>query len=214
MQFFLFSKLPFDVIDPIGLIECYCFQSDFYANYDTIPNKKIESVNSIGARIDKKLLSECSKITDDTKDLQIFHFDIDTFLKQKDGNIDSNIRILSDEVIRRLTQLNGIGLSTATKILHTLYPNIIPIIDNTLKKEYKDEINSFWKEDDYYQILSDYFKNLKDENNWRNICQLHELLSSSGLILSKIRVFDIIWWSYLKSKRLRLEQKINWSTIK
>jgi hypothetical protein len=214
MQFLLFSKLPFEVIDSVGLIECYCFQTNFYANYDSIPKRKIEDVNNIGARIPTVLLPECKKITEATNDLPIFRFTIDTFLGQPDEYIDGHIRMLNDEVLQRLTQIKGISLSTATKILHTLYPDIIPIIDNTLKEKYKNEVNYRWMGNDYFQIISDYFKNLKIETNWVNICQLHDVVTKSGLILSKIRIFDIIWWSYLKSKNRIQGKVINWSSIK
>jgi hypothetical protein len=216
MDFLLFSKLPFEVKNPEMLIECYCFQTNFYSSYDAIATarkRKIEDVNNIGARIPTELLPKCTEIINRTKDLQIFNFIIDTFLGQKDEDADSYIRALHVEVIQKLTRLNGIRLSTATKILHTLYPGIIPIIDNTLQKKYK-ELNPGWMENDYFQILSDYYKNLKIETNWINICQLNSALSETGLVLSKIRIFDIIWWSYLKSQNPIQGKIIKWASIK
>jgi hypothetical protein len=212
MKFLLFSKLPFEIVDPVGLIENYCFQTNFYANYDAIPKRKIEDVNNIGARIPIALLPQCTEIIKASNNLQIFHFNIDSFLRQSGESIDGHVRILV-EVIQRLTQLIGIQLSTATKILHTLYPNVIPIIDNSLKKKYKNDVNCQWIENDYFSILSDYYKNLRIDSNYANICQLYGLLFKSGLILSKIRIFDIIWWSYLKSKNPIQGKVINWSSI-
>jgi hypothetical protein len=55
MKFFLFSKISFEIPDPIALIECYCYQNDFYAKYDLMEDKKIEDVNKIGARIKKEV---------------------------------------------------------------------------------------------------------------------------------------------------------------
>ena len=217
MHFLLFSKLPFEVIDPVGLIECYCFQTNFYANYDAIDNvrkRKLEDVNNIGARIPTTLLPECNKIIEATKRLQIFSFDIDKFLGKQDKDIEIHVSMLDKEVLQKLTLLNGIRLSTATKILHTLYPSIIPIIDNTLQKKYKDEVNYQWMYNEYFQILSDYFKNLKLETNWTNICQVYDVLSKNGLVLNKIRIFDIIWWSYLRSKNPIQGKIVNWSSIK
>jgi len=66
MKFFLFSKIPFEIPDPIALIECYCYQNDIYSKYDLLGDKKIEDVNKIGARIKKEVLSECKKITERT----------------------------------------------------------------------------------------------------------------------------------------------------
>jgi len=59
MKFLLFSKISFEISDPIALIECYCYKNDFYAKYDLLKNRKVEDVNKIGARIKKELLSEC-----------------------------------------------------------------------------------------------------------------------------------------------------------
>jgi len=216
MDFLLFSRVQFEITDPEMLIECYCFQTNFYNSYDaiaTVRKRKIEDVNNIGARIPTELLPKCTEIINRTKDLQIFNFIIDTFLEQKDEDVDSCIRLLDEKVIQPLTQLNGIRLSTATKILHTLYPSIIPIIDNTLQKKYK-ELNPKWMENNYFQILSDYCKNLKIETNWNNICQLYGILSKRGLVLSKIRIFDIIWWSYLKSQNPVHGKIVKWSSIK
>ena len=64
MKFFLFSKMPFEISEPIALIECYCYQNDFYAKYDLFlehRDRKIEDVNKIGARIKKEVLLECKK---------------------------------------------------------------------------------------------------------------------------------------------------------
>ena len=77
MKFYLFSKISFEIPDPIALIECYCYQNDFYTKYDLIlehRDKKIEDVNKIGARIKKEVLSECKKITESTKSLSMFKY--------------------------------------------------------------------------------------------------------------------------------------------
>ena len=53
MKFRLFSK-TFEVVDPIALIECYCFQSNFYVNFDLVNHEKggqVNNVNAIGARM-------------------------------------------------------------------------------------------------------------------------------------------------------------------
>jgi len=59
MKFILFSKIKFEIPEPIALIECYCYQNDFYSKYDLLEDKKIEDVNKIGARIKKEVLLEC-----------------------------------------------------------------------------------------------------------------------------------------------------------
>jgi len=48
MKFFLFSKISFEIPNPVALIECYCYQNDFYTKYDLIlahRDKKIEDVS-------------------------------------------------------------------------------------------------------------------------------------------------------------------------
>jgi len=128
VKFLLFSKIPFEVSHPVALIESYCFQNDFYKNYDFLlveRKREVKDVNKIGARIEK------------------------------------------------------------------------------------------WMEEHSNQILIDYYKNLRESDNLRNLTQISETISGNNLLgLTKVRIFDILWWSYLKAKRLRQEKNINWSTIK
>ena len=88
MKFFLFSKIPFEIPEPIALIECYCYQNDFYSKYDLLEDKKIEDVNKIGARIKKEILLECKTITERTKSVNIFQYNLEQFLNlgEKDRN--------------------------------------------------------------------------------------------------------------------------------
>jgi len=214
MKFSLFSKVPFEVSDPIALIECYCFQSDFYANYDLKNYKcrKIENVNLIGARISGKLLKECCKeIVEKPDNLRLFeNKQLDKFLELSEKARNEWVTEITIKVIDKLLRIKGIGLSKATKVLHTLYPKIIPMIDDALQNQYKNEINAHWTEKQSDQILIDYYNNLKYDDNWQNLNIIFTKISNNLPALTKVRVFDIIWWSYLKSKKL----KINWYTIK
>jgi len=219
MRFFLFSKISFEVSHPIALIESYCFQSDFYANYDlpNYRNRSIENVNKIGARIEREeTLRECKDITKETKDLAIFKYvfkyDLDKFLELDDETRNRYINEFYDKVIRKLMEVKGIGLPKATKVLHTLYPEIIPMIDNALQDEYKDKIKSDWTEEQSGKILIDYYNNLKKGDNWQNLNIIFKKTSSNLPALTKVRIFDIIWWSYLKSKSKKL--RVSWYTIK
>jgi len=112
-------------------------------------------------------------------------------------------------------KINGIALSTTTKILHTLYPKIIPMIDNPLQKKYREVINNVWTEKRADEIFIDFYKNLQIESNRKNINYIFNKLSENNIQhLSKIRIFDILWWSYLKAEKLRKEREINWTTIR
>ena len=71
MRFILFSEISFEVSHPIVLIESYCFQNDFYSNYDLLGNRKIEDVNKIGARINQDLLQQCKTIVENYNNLKI-----------------------------------------------------------------------------------------------------------------------------------------------
>ena len=217
MKFLLFSKIPFEVSHPVALIESYCFQSDFYKNYDFLlveRKREVTDVNKIGARIEKRLLPKCEAVTESTKNLRIFKYGLDSFLELDDKTRSAYIHELDEKVIAELLQIKTIGLSKATKILHTLYPKVIPILDDNLQREYK-EINPQWMEKHSNQILIDYYKNLREGDNLRNLTQISETISRNNLLgLTKVRIFDILWWSYLKAKRLRQEKNINWSTIK
>jgi len=220
MKFSLFSKILFEVTDPVALIESYCFQSDFYKNYDLLllkGKRKVEDVNKIGARIKGDPLSNCKTVTEGAQGLPIFQYDkygLDSFLELDDKTRSAYIHELDEKVIAELLQIKTIGLSKATKILHTLHPEVIPILDDNLQREYKG-INPQWTKEQSNQILIDYYKNLREGDNLRNLTQISETISENNLVcLTKVRIFDILWWSYLKAKKLRWGKKINWSTIK
>jgi len=214
MRFLLFSKISFEIPDPIALIECYCYQNDFYSKYDLLEDKKIKDVNKIGARIKKEVLFECKKITEGTKSLSIFKYNLEQFLSLEEKDRDEQIKELNDFFIQKLLKINGIGLSTTTKILHTLYPKIIPMIDNPLQNKYREKINNVWTEKRADEIFIDFYKNLQIESNRENLNYIFDkLLENNIQHLSKIRIFDILWWSYLKAEKLREEKGIDWTSI-
>jgi hypothetical protein len=215
MKFILFSKIIFEIPDPIALIECYCYQNDFYSKYDLLEDKKIEDVNKIGARIKKDVLLKCKKITERTNNLSIFKYNLEQFLDLEEKKRNGHIKELNESVIQKLLKINGIGLSTTTKILHTLYPKIIPMIDNPLQKKYREKINNVWTQKRADVIFIDFYNNLKMGSNRENLNYIfNRLLEKNIKHLSKIRIFDILWWSYLKAEKLREEIGINWNTIK
>lgn len=215
MKFFLFSKISFEIPDPIALIECYCYQNDFYSKYDLPEDKKIEDVNKIGARIKKEVLFECKVITESTKNLNIFKYNLEQFLSLEEKDRNEQIKELNEFVIQRLLKINGIALSTTTKILHTLYPKIIPMIDNPLQNKYREKINNVWTQKRADVIFIDFYNNLKIESNRKNLNYIFDKIFKNNLeSLSRIRIFDILWWSYLKAERLKEEKGIKWNTIK
>ena len=218
MKFFLFSKISFEIPDPIALIECYCYQNDFYAKYDFLlenRDRKIEDANKIGARIKKDVLLKCKKITERTKSVTIFKYNLEQFLSLDEKDRSEYIKELNESVIQELLKINGIGLSTTTKILHTLYPKIIPMIDSLLQKKYRQVINDGWTENKSDEIFIDFYKNLQIESNRKNLNYIFDkLLENNIQYLTKIRIFDILWWSYLKAEKLSEEREINWSTIR
>ncbi len=218
MKFFLFAKISFEIPEPIALIECYCYQNDFYAKYDLLlehKDKKIEEVNKIGARIKKEVLLECKIITERTKSVNIFKYNLEQFLSLEEKDRNEQIKELNEFVIQKLLKINGIALSASTKILHTLYPKIIPIIDSLLQKKYRQVINDGWTEKRADEIFIDFYKNLKMGSNRENLNYIFKEVSKNNLKnLSRIRIFDILWWSYLKAEKLGEDKGINWSTIK
>jgi hypothetical protein len=215
MKFFLFLKISFEIPEPIALIECYCYQNDFYSKYDLLEDKKIENVNKIGARIKKEVLLECKTITERTKSVNIFRYNLEYFLDLEEKKRSEYIEELNDFVIQKLLKIKGIALSTTTKILHTLYPKIIPMIDNPLQNKYREKINNVWIEKRADEIFIDFYKNLKIESNRKNLNYIFNEVSKNNLKnLSRIRIFDILWWSYLKAEKLREEKGVKWATIK
>ena len=105
-------------------------------------------------------------------------------------------------------------MSTTTKILHTLYPKVIPMIDNPLQNKYKKIINKYWTKKEADEIFIDFYNNLKIESNRENLNIIFNEISKNNLRnLSRIRIFDIFWWSYLRAERLKKEQGIKWASI-
>jgi len=214
MKFLLFSKISFSISNPIALIESYCFQSNFYLNFDLKENKTIDDVNKIGARIKREALIKCKDVVNTKRSLNIFNHDLDSLLSLSEETRNSYIDELGKKMLKELLEISGIGFSKASKVLHTLYPEIMPMIDKPLQDLYKNKINPNWSEDQPNQIFIDYYHNLKEETNRENLNKIYSIFNENNIPgLTKVRIFDILWWSYLKAKRLRDEKNINWSTI-
>jgi hypothetical protein len=145
----------------------------------------------------------------------MFKYDLDQFLNLTEKTRIKHIKELDAKVIQKLLRFKGIGLSRATKVLHTLYPKIIPMIDKQLQQEYRRKINQGWTQEQAFQILIDYYNNFIKGDNRQNLNKLSENLKQNKIkCLTKIRIFDILWWSYLKAKKLSEKEDINWSVIK
>jgi hypothetical protein len=214
MKFYLFSKIEFEVPDSISLIECYCYQSDFYSRYDVIENRRIEDVNKIGARVTSGAISKCKLVVEGTRELEIFQDTLDRFLDLDRKEREKQIKELNDVVFQELFKIDGIRFSTVTKILHTIYPEIIPMIDNPLQNKYKNKINSSWTSENTDEILIDFYQNLNIEDNRKNLTMISAEPAKMNLkLLTKIRIFDILWWSYLKAERLKNKRGIKWTSI-
>jgi len=206
LNFKLFSKIKFSVHNPILLIEAYCIQSNFYVNYDIIRNKNISYVNKIGGKINEIVLKNCSEVIDDS-DVKITSYTLDSFQKLENKEKKELVKELDTEIVKKLLSIKGIRLSKVTKILHTLFPEICPMIDNPLQQIYKKQINNSWKAESLEKLLIQFYENLANVENKDNINRLHRELTH--LNLTKIRIFDIIWWSYLKSRDPK-RKEISW----
>lgn len=212
MIFTLFKDREFEVDYPEALIEAYCFQGDFFGDYD-LKRRRDESsyasVGSIGARVKNEALQECIRLIRSHKNLGIFGLSLDSFLNK---TADEKGRYILElhELATELDDIPGIGLSKATKILHTRYPEIIPMIDNPLQDEY-GTLRPQWKEGDWHHLFIDYYDNFLVGKTYSNLCNVHS--GVSYLNLTKVRVFDILWWSFLKSKN-ETYAGIKWKTIR
>ena len=221
MKLQLFRKIDFTIADPIALVEAFCFQSDFYANYDAVPvhKRKIEHVNKIGARIDKELLPKAWTVVKEASGLKLFEYDdsLYRFLRLDSERMREVVDEFNEKAVKRLLT-KGIGLSKATKILHTFHPVTVPMIDNPLQKLYSNYINNEWDEGEP-EIFVDYYNNFRESFTWTNLKLISQKLRPTGLALTEVRVFDILWWSCLKSinlnKRLDEENRktIDWRTL-
>ena len=87
-------------------------------------------------------------------------------------------------------------------------------MDNPLQNKYREKINNVWTEKRADEIFIDFYKNLQIESNRKNLNHIFKEIPKNNLNnLSRIRIFDILWWSYLKAEKLREEKGINWNTI-
>ena len=80
------------------------------------------------------------------------------------------------------------------------------MIDNPLQEEYQKKINEKWREGDP-DIFIDYYDNLKNGDNWENLNAVFEAVSKKNFGLTKVRVFDILWWLYLRAKELKDQRR-------
>jgi hypothetical protein len=88
------------------------------------------------------------------------------------------------------------------------------MIDNPLQKKYKEIINRSWNPLKADEILIDFYNNLKIESNVKNLDIIFKDLTKINLKhLTRIRNFDILWWSYLKAERLKSIKGICWTSI-
>jgi len=89
------------------------------------------------------------------------------------------------------------------------------MIDNPLQNKYREKINNVWTQKRAEVIFIDFYNNLKIESNRKNLNYLFNEVTKNNLKnLSRVRIFDILWWSYLKAEKLREEREINWTTIR
>jgi hypothetical protein len=210
--FTLFRNRVFEVDYPEVLIEAYCFQSDFFVEYDLKRKRddsSYDSVGRIGARTQNDVLEKCKKLIKNHRNLGIFSLDLDSFLEKTSEEKD-RLTLELHELAKELDDIPGIGFSKTTKILHTRYPEIIPMIDNPLQDEYSS-LRPQWKEEDWHQLFNDYYDNFLVKETFSNLCKVHS--NVSFLNLTKVRVFDILWWSFLKSKNQE-HKDIPWRTIR
>ncbi len=88
------------------------------------------------------------------------------------------------------------------------------MIDSLLQNKYREKIDKQWTENKSNEIFIDFYKNLQIESNRKNLNYIFKEVSKNNLKnLSRIRIFDILWWSYLKAKKLGEDEGINWNTI-
>ena len=69
-------------------------------------------------------------------------------------------------------------------------------MDNPLQNKYHEKINNVWTEKRADEIFIDFYKNLQIESNRQSLNYIFKEISKNNLKnLSRIRIFDILWWS-------------------
>jgi len=120
-----------------------------------------------------------------------------------------------ETTITSLTEINGLGLSTATKLLHPINRDI-PILDSLVQKVYMEKgkpaiceiLNKYF---DDYQNNSEFFDKVRSENftvsgeinkESKNLIKINKNKNEVTLIIPKditdVRIFDIFLWLFGK----------------
>jgi len=134
--------------NPLNLVRAFILLDGSVKNYDlkkindNVKDAKDLSYN-IGVRKSTKKLDDCLMKNKKTiyKLLNNFN-EKDELLDLSNEKWNKNKKILI-EVIKNLVEPvgNGVGIATATKILHKLRPGIVPIIDSKVCKLYLKKTN-------------------------------------------------------------------------
>ena len=116
-----------------------------------------------------------------------------------------------ETTITSLTEINGLGLSTATKLLHPINRDI-PILDSLVQKVYMEKgkpaiceiLNKYF---DDYQNNSEFFDKVRSENftvsgeinkESKNLIKINKNKNEVTLTIPKditnVRIFDIFLW--------------------
>jgi hypothetical protein len=191
--------------DPESRIREYC-EIEVYFGYDDkhsvdniITQSDIDAANELYAMIDLYFKGTSRRILDKSSSLapllsSIPHQPIDGFKDNEWSEIKKKIV----PVLKAMTSIYGVGVPTATKILHLKRPQLFPVLDAYVVQFLTGKpLTSSPRDIDLalkcLDITREIIVSQQDEFN-----QLWSRLSNLPIELSIVRLFDILCWSTYK----------------
>ena len=102
------------------------------------------------------------------------------------------------QLFRIFTEINGVKLARATKILHKKRPQLIPILDSVIQKYVREVPNdSSLETEDYAKFATSCCKiiqnDLKNNHNALSTIRIY-VRETDGIELTRLRILDILLW--------------------
>lgn len=194
MHLYLPGGEKYSITESIALINKYSRATialyDFSNKgpHDELEDIDILSLNALNAfnnrsagTVMANIWYHCTEIEE-----QITSITKENFYQLSEQNLYEEIDRISYALYQVESLVNGLGPVGASKLLHRLRPNIIPLWDNEVDKWYEYLENDNWR-----TYLNEVFDLIRDANN---LMVLKEIRKRVNLNIHLLRIWDIILW--------------------
>jgi hypothetical protein len=188
------------IYDPYANLSNTIEKTEVVAAFNIIRRSKITPEKLLNRIHNKAIIGDLLRRIDSESELA--NLNDDMFIP-----VFNNVKLLIDG----LTEIENVGIATATKILHLKRPKLIPILDSHIFIFYCYTEPRIRKIDN---VMSDLRNDLKNGNNLRILIAIAEELSDlinsynslitqgrgKKVVLTPLRVFERLIWRYVKSR--------------